>query len=91
MIWDLDEEATRQALSRITSALDMLADSGILSKEDTNSCLQRITPTQQINRAVEDAEIVFEAVPERIQLKRQIFKKFMKCFYCPFRRGLGCS
>jgi 3-hydroxybutyryl-CoA dehydrogenase len=74
-IWDIQKDVTKQALSRITSALDTLSDAGILSKEDRNSCLQRITPTQQINQAVEGAKIVFEVVPERIELKKQVFKK----------------
>jgi 3-hydroxybutyryl-CoA dehydrogenase len=74
-VWDIKEEATKQALSSIRSALDTLADSGILSKEEANACLQRITPNQQIKQAVENAGIVFEAVPENLQLKKQIFKK----------------
>ena len=74
-VWDIEEDVTKQALSRITSTLDTLVESGILSKEDANSRLRRIAPVQQIDQAAENAEIVFEAIPERIQLKKQVFKK----------------
>jgi len=74
-LWDIQKEAINQALSTLSSALDTLIASNILTKEEASSCLEHIRPEEQVSQAVRNAEIIFEAVPERIQLKREVFKK----------------
>jgi 3-hydroxybutyryl-CoA dehydrogenase len=74
-LWDIQQKAMAQALSNISSALDTLVASNVLTKDDASSSLARISQERQMSQAVKIADIVFEAVPERIQLKKQVFKK----------------
>jgi len=74
-IWDIDQSVIKKATANIRSALDTLVDTNTVSKEDADLTFQRITPTDQMDQAVRDAQIVFEVVPEKIELKRRVFKK----------------
>jgi len=74
-IWDIDQSVIKKAPANIRSALDTLVDTNTVSKEDADLTFQRITPTDQMDQAVRDAQIVFEVVPEKIELKRRVFKK----------------
>jgi len=74
-IWDVDQGATKKAMSNIGSALDTLVETNTISKENADLSLNRITPTDQMVQAVRESDMVFEVVPEKIELKRSIFKK----------------
>ena len=74
-IWDIQEGATKKALANIRSAFDTLVETNIVTKENADSSLERITPTEQMAQAVGDTQLVFEVVPERIDLKKQVLKK----------------
>ena len=74
-IWDIQEEATQKALANIRSNLDTLVETNIVDKEKSESVLKRITPTQEMSQAVRDAQMVFEVVPEQIDLKKRVLKK----------------
>ena len=74
-IWDSDALATRKALSTIRSTLDRLVSSDLLSVKDSTLSFERIASAHQMSQAVENAKVIFEAVPENIDLKKQVFKK----------------
>ena len=74
-VWDVEEEAAKRGLANIRSVLDTLVESKILTEEESESVLRRITLTPDMGQAVKDAHIVFEVVPENIALKKQVLKK----------------
>jgi 3-hydroxybutyryl-CoA dehydrogenase len=74
-IWDVQEEAAKKGLMNIRSALDTLVGSNIVDEQKSESVLNRITLTQEMSQAVEDAQIVFEVVPEQIDLKKRVLRK----------------
>ena len=74
-LWDIQKEAINQALSKLSSAFDTLIASDILTKEEASSCLERIRPEEQVSQAVGNVDIVFEAVPERIQIEEEKFSR----------------
>jgi len=74
-IWDVDQGAIRKAMTNIRSALDTLVKADTVSKENADQILRRITSTEQMAQAVRDAHLVFEAVPEEMDLKKGVLKK----------------
>jgi 3-hydroxybutyryl-CoA dehydrogenase len=53
-LWDIQKEAINQALSKLSSALDTLIASNILTKEEASLCLERIRPEEQVSQAATD-------------------------------------
>jgi 3-hydroxybutyryl-CoA dehydrogenase len=74
-IWDIEESATKKALAKIESALETLVDTNVVTKENADVSLGRLAPSYQLAEAVRDAQLVFEAVPERIDLKKRVFEE----------------
>lgn len=74
-IWDVEEKATQNALANIRSALGTLVETNIVPEQKSESVLKRIAPFQEMREAVRDAELVFEVVPEQIELKRRVLRK----------------
>lgn len=64
---DVDEQILETALEKIEGSLQKLDD------DDPDAVLQRIETTTDDERAFEGADLVVEAVPEDIDLKREVF------------------
>ncbi len=64
-----------KAKARIGASLDKLVEKGKLSKDDSDSARSRLAFFSDMGEAVSDADLVVEAVPESLELKRSIFKE----------------
>jgi len=72
---DISEEALDQAIESITQLLDVwVADEGI-AKGEKEAILGRIHPTDDMVKAILDVDLVIEAIPERLELKREVFSE----------------
>nr|WP_284032111.1 3-hydroxyacyl-CoA dehydrogenase [Halobaculum sp. DT31] len=69
---DIDEEPVRNGYERIEWSLGKLAESGRLD-EDPSAVLARIDTTTDLADAVADADVVIEAAPEQLAIKRDVF------------------
>ncbi|GAB3152521.1 3-hydroxyacyl-CoA dehydrogenase family protein [Micromonospora sonneratiae] len=74
---DLDDTATRRGLAGIRKSLEKFASKGAISPEDVEAALGRITLTTELEAAA-DADIVVEAVFERIDIKHEVFRALDK-------------
>ncbi|GAB2936515.1 3-hydroxyacyl-CoA dehydrogenase family protein [Micromonospora polyrhachis] len=74
---DLDDAATRRGLDGIRKSLEKFAEKGKISAEDVETTLHRITPTTELEAAAE-ADIVVEAVFERLDIKHEVFRTLDK-------------
>lgn len=74
---DLDDAAIRRGLDSIRKSLEKFASKGAISAEDVEATLNRITPTTELDAAA-DADIVVEAVFERIEIKHEVFRALDK-------------
>nr|MDT0658307.1 3-hydroxyacyl-CoA dehydrogenase family protein [Micromonospora sp. DSM 115978] len=74
---DLDEAATRRGIDGIRVSLEKFAAKGRLDPADVEPVLDRITPTTDLT-AVADADIVVEAVFERLEVKQEVFRALDK-------------
>jgi 3-hydroxybutyryl-CoA dehydrogenase len=70
---DIDEEAIERARRTLRRDLDRTVARGHLSEEDRDALLGRITWTTSLADAVGSTELVVEAAPEDLELKRSIF------------------
>ena len=73
ILHDISGVILNNAMSRIRDALKMMADEGLISVNDIEDILSRITNTTDLKKAVEYADFVTEAVTENIEIKRKIF------------------
>jgi len=71
---DIDTAVLDAALSKIRTNLDKGVERGKLAAADRDAALARIATTTDLEGAVEDVDAVIEAVPESLELKRQIFE-----------------
>ncbi len=71
---DVTEDALERGISGIRTSLDRFAAKGKLSAEDAAAALGRITTTVELAAAA-DADIVVEAVFEKIDIKHEVFRE----------------
>jgi 3-hydroxybutyryl-CoA dehydrogenase len=71
---DVDDAAVRRGLDGIRSSLERFAAKGKISTEEVEAALGRITPTTDLDAAAE-ADIVIEAVFEKIEIKHEVFRE----------------
>ncbi|MBQ1020360.1 3-hydroxybutyryl-CoA dehydrogenase [Micromonospora ureilytica] len=74
---DLDEAATTRGLGGIRKSLEKFAEKGKIEASEVEATLARITPTTDLEAAA-DADIVVEAVFERLEIKHEVFRALDK-------------
>jgi 3-hydroxybutyryl-CoA dehydrogenase len=72
-LYDIDTEALKKALDNIEWSVNKFVEKGKV-KEEGRTIMKRIKPVSDFSEA-ETAELIIEAVFEKIDLKREIFKK----------------
>jgi 3-hydroxybutyryl-CoA dehydrogenase len=72
---DVGEEALERAVKRARQNLEMQADFGWVDPGDIAAALDRIKTTTALEDAVGQADFVIEAVPEVLELKKQVFAR----------------
>ena len=74
---DLDDAATARGLGGIRKSLEKFAEKGKIEASEVDATLARITPTTDLEAAA-DADIVVEAVFERLEIKHEVFRALDK-------------
>ena len=72
---DLNEEILQKAKERIASNLGTFIEMGLGEEKAIDSIMSRIKPTTDLQEAVAEADFVTEAVPEDLDLKKEVFKE----------------
>ncbi len=70
---DISEEVISRGMKGIKKSLDRFVKSGKVSEEKVEEILKAITTTTEMTEAVQGAQVVIEAVPEDLALKKEIF------------------
>lgn len=70
---DINDEFLDRGWATITGFLDKGVAKGKVQEADAEAAKGRIERTTDLAQAVEGAQLVIEAVPEKIELKRQVF------------------
>jgi 3-hydroxybutyryl-CoA dehydrogenase len=77
-MYGLNAEETKAGLTGITAKLDVLVNAELINKTEVPSIMQRITTTFVLDEAVPNATFIIEAIPESLQLKKDLFKSLEK-------------
>ncbi|QLH79004.1 enoyl-CoA hydratase/isomerase family protein [Halosimplex rubrum] len=70
---DIKEEFVDDGYENIEWSLGKLADSGQISDEEADAALGRVEPLVDFEPAVAEADVVIEAVPERMDIKKDVY------------------
>lgn len=77
---DISEQALQKGKASIETSLCQMSAKGLLETEP-ESLLSLLSCSTDLKRAVADADIVIEAVPEQIEIKQSVYKDLDA--YCP--------
>ncbi len=72
-LFDVAEAAVQAGLGKVRGNLDKGVEKGKLSAAERDATLARLRGVTDLAAGVADADVVIEAVPEKIDLKRRIF------------------
>ncbi len=72
---DIKQEFLDRGIVKIRESLEYLVSKGKLMQEDMNAVLTRLKTTTKISEAVIGAQLVIEAVPEVMDIKKSVFKE----------------
>jgi 3-hydroxybutyryl-CoA dehydrogenase len=75
VLQDIYDDALERAKSGIEFSLNKLADKGKITPEQVEAALANIKFTADLKDAVENADLVIEAVFENLEIKQELFKK----------------
>lgn len=70
---DTRDESLQRAAASQRQELDGRVDRREISRTEADAILSRIQPTMDLGEAAGDADLVIEAVPERLEAKRAVF------------------
>ena len=62
-------------MDRVRAFLAKGIDKGKVTESERDSALQLLEPILDLNQAVGEADLVIEAIPEDLQLKRELFAR----------------
>jgi 3-hydroxybutyryl-CoA dehydrogenase len=72
---DVDADILTGAIETIEWNLADAVDRGLLNEDETAAATSRIETTTDFDNATSEADLVIEAVPERLDLKKDVFKR----------------
>ena len=75
---DIEQQFLDKAMEKIKWSLDKLVSKEKISEEQQNEIFSRIKPIVDLNEAVRDSDLVIEAVPEIMDLKKKVYAELDK-------------
>ncbi|SIR20118.1 3-hydroxyacyl-CoA dehydrogenase /Enoyl-CoA hydratase [Haladaptatus litoreus] len=75
---DIKEEFVQNGYDQIEWSLGKLAEKDQLSEAEADAALERVTPLVDFGEAVSDADFVIEAVPEKMDIKKDVYSEMEK-------------
>ena len=70
---DIEQKFVDKGLESIKESLAKFVSKGKISEEESNDCLARLEAVVDLETAVKDADLIIEAAPEDLDLKKKIF------------------
>ncbi|MCU4740120.1 3-hydroxyacyl-CoA dehydrogenase/enoyl-CoA hydratase family protein [Natronoglomus mannanivorans] len=70
---DIKEEFVQNGYDQIEWSLGKLAEKDQISEDAADDALDRISPLVDVEEAVGDADVVIEAVPEKMDIKKEVY------------------
>jgi enoyl-CoA hydratase/3-hydroxyacyl-CoA dehydrogenase len=70
---DIKEEFVQSGYDDIVWSLEKLAEKDQISEDEADAAEERITPLVDMEEAVQDADVIIEAVPEKMDIKKDVY------------------
>jgi enoyl-CoA hydratase/3-hydroxyacyl-CoA dehydrogenase len=80
---DIEDEFVESGYDQIEWSLGKLAEKGQISEDERDATLDRVIPLVDFEAAASDADVVIEAVPERMAVKKDVYRELEQ--YAPDR------
>lgn len=74
-IRDVKQEFLDKGMGMIRSSLQKFVQKQVISEQDMENTLGRIHPTRDLKEAVRDSDLIIEAVPEKLQIKKEVLEE----------------
>ena len=75
---DIEQKFLDKAMDKINWSLEKLVSKEKISKDERDKIATRIKPMVDLSNAVHDSDLVIEAVPEIMDLKKQVYQELDK-------------
>jgi enoyl-CoA hydratase/3-hydroxyacyl-CoA dehydrogenase len=72
---DIDEELVSEGYDNIEWSLDKLAEKDQITHEEADAALDRVEAVVDLEAAAADADLVIEAVPEKMEVKKEVYRE----------------
>ena len=74
-IRDIEQKFIDNGMNMIRNSLQRFQSKGQITEAEMNEILARIHPTLDLKEAVSNADLIIEAAPENVELKKAIFRE----------------
>jgi enoyl-CoA hydratase/3-hydroxyacyl-CoA dehydrogenase len=71
---DIEEEIVQDGYDQIEWSLDKLAEKDHISEEQRDAAVESVTPFVDLEEAVDDADVVVEAIIEEMEIKKGVYQ-----------------
>lgn len=75
-VWDMDEGSFKSGMQKLKTITKTAGKKSAFFNKDVDEAVNAITFCEEMKEALQDADLIIEAVPENLDLKRETFKKF---------------
>jgi len=72
---DVKQEFIDKGMAMIKDSLQRFLKKSVITEDQVKETLERIHPTTNLKEAVADADLVIEAIPENLKLKKDLFSE----------------
>ncbi|HEU5447358.1 MAG TPA: 3-hydroxyacyl-CoA dehydrogenase NAD-binding domain-containing protein [Nitrososphaeraceae archaeon] len=72
---DIEERFLDSAMNKIRWSLDKLVEKNKINKEESDKIHARIKPIVELKEALNDTDLLIEAVPEDLKLKKKVYSE----------------
>ena len=76
---DVKQEFLDNGMNMIKNSLQSFLKKGKISEKEVDETLKRIHPTLDLKEAVTDADLIIEAVPENVELEKNMYRSGKIC------------
>jgi enoyl-CoA hydratase/3-hydroxyacyl-CoA dehydrogenase len=72
---DIEDDFVQDGYDNIEWSLNKLAEKDQLTDDEAEAALERVTPLVDLEEAVSNADVVIEAVPEVMDIKKEVYEE----------------
>lgn len=80
---DIEEEIVQEGYDQIKQSLETTAEKGYIGEDERDAALENVTPVVDIEEAVDETDVVIEAIIEEMSIKKDVYQELEE--YAPER------